>query len=390
MLKHKSLHTPALPIHESIDQRQLLVSSNNPEGFQDLFNLHDLPLEVIGSKSCENLIGAVSLPVGCAGPVTFEYNNASSEVYVPLATTEGALVASVNRGMKILRLAKTTKVLVEKRGISRAPVFRCTSGDDAQKLLQWLEKNQPHLKKLAESTSSHLTYLGQTSWIRGRHIYVRFSYDTDQAMGMNMATIATQKICEYLCKEVSDVQLISLSSNVCTDKKDSVMNMLYGRGYWVQAECVIPVSLVKDLLKVQPADLIQTHIQKNLIGSNVAGSLSQNAHVANVLAALYSATGQDLAHVVDGSRAALTIEKDRKDNIYVALTLPSVLVGTVGGGTYLPAQTQARKVIGHGKDVSSDFLAAVVGVSALAGEISLMASLTQHTLSSAHQTLGRS
>jgi len=186
------------------------------------------------------------------------------------------------------------------------------------------------------------------------------------------------------------IQLIALSSNVCTDKKDSMLNMLLGRGFWTQAECVISAQILQDTLKTNAQHMVQTHIQKNLVGSNIAGSFSQNAQVANVLAALYLATGQDPAHVVDGSRAMLSMEILEDQSLYVGLTLPSIIVGTIGGGTYLPAQTQARKIIGDGNEISSKLLAAVAGMTSLAGEISLLASLTEGTLSKAHQKLGRS
>ena len=161
------------------------------------------------------------------------------------------------------------------------------------------QKHEQKIKTVAESTSSHLKYLSHLSFIRGRHVYVRFSFDTDQAMGMNMATIASQAICEYVCKEFANTRLIALSSNVCTDKKDSALNTLLGRGFWVQAECVIPAHILQDTLKTNAQQIFQTHIQKNLVGSNIAGSLSQNAHVANMLAALYLATGQIL-RMLDG------------------------------------------------------------------------------------------
>lgn len=388
-MKSSNLHLPLLTTQDSIHQRQKLISSGKPENFAHLFQTTQLPIDQIVLKNCENLIGSISLPVGCVGPAYFEFDKKQHDVYVPLATTEGALIASVHRGLKTIRLAQTGKVLVEKRGISRAPVFQCLSGSDAMKFVLWLKSHEQKIKSIAESTSSHLKYLSHLSFIRGRYVYVRFSFDTDQAMGMNMATIASQAISEYACKELPNTRLIALSSNVCTDKKDSVLNMLLGRGFWVQAECIISAQILQDVLKVSAQHIFQTHLQKNLIGSNIAGSLSQNAHVANMLAALYLATGQDPAHVVDGSRAALSLEILEDQSLYVALTLPSIIVGTIGGGTYLPAQTQARKIIGDGKDISSEFLAAVAGITSLAGEISLLASLTEGTLSNAHQKLGR-
>lgn len=363
----------------------------NKKIFPNLSSTHNLPTDQVSIKNCENLIGSVVIPVGIAGPLPIFFDNKKNDVTFPLATTEGALVASVNRGCKALRLSGGVKVYVTYNGITRAPVFFTPSTRNALGVKSWLESKSSHnkLKLIAEKTSQHLEYLGCNSWIRGRHIYVRFVFDTDEAMGMNMATIASNSLANFICQQFPQTKLVALSSNVCTDKKDSVINSLYGRGYWVQAESFISNETLNQVLKVKKDDLIKTHIQKNLIGSNLAGSLSQNSHVANILSAIYLATGQDPAHVVDGSKASLTIETE-EDGVYVAVTIPSIIVGVIGGGTYLPSQTESRKLIGDGKDVSAKFLAASIGAASLAGELSLLASLTTNTLAQSHQKLARS
>lgn len=371
---------------DGIKQRQQLVSGNM-DVYPDLFNLSGLPIDQVARKNCENLIGSIVIPVGVVGPLIFELAGQTHTVFAPLATTEGALVASVNRGVRALRESRTN-VVVEKMGMSRAPVFALESGEKAQEFLLWINQHQDVLKQVAEATSNHLTYTSHMGWIRGRHVYIRFVFDVGDAMGMNMVTIATTAIAKFLETQFKEARLISISSNVCTDKKDAFVNQIYGRGYWVQAESFITHALIRDLLHVEPQDLLNTHIQKNLVGSNVAGSQSQNGQTANVLAALYLATGQDPAHVVDGSRAALTIE-NQEERLYTALTIPSVMVGTIGGGTTLPSQRQARLLIGHGEEITPSLLAAVIGYSSLAGELSLLASLTENTLSIAHVRLGR-
>ncbi|MEP7167683.1 MAG: 3-hydroxy-3-methylglutaryl-CoA reductase, partial [Candidatus Woesebacteria bacterium] len=238
------------------------------------------------------------------------------------------------------------------------------------------------------TTSAHTHYLSHHSWIRGKDLYVRFVFDTDEAMGMNMATIATDALARKIMEHFPNVSLAALSSNVCTDKKDSQINKVLGRGHWVQAEVMLPSAVVSDVLKTTPRQMERVHIQKNLVGTNIAGSFSQNAQVANVVAAIYVATGQDFAHIVEGSSADLSCENTTA-GLYVALTLPSILVGVVGGGTYLPAQAQARQLIGNGQEITSEFLAAVVGATSLAGEISLLAALAQGVLAQSHQRLGR-
>jgi hydroxymethylglutaryl-CoA reductase (NADPH) len=370
---------------EAVSLRQKLVSRGAESDYSHLFHT-TLDLETVSAKNCENLIGSIEIPVGVAGPLLIK--QLSHEVFIPLATTEGALVASVSRGCKALSLSGRASCLVEYKGMTRSPVFACQDGRSANELVAWIKTHESVLKKTAEATSSHLKYLSYQSWIRGRHVYLRLVFDTDEAMGMNMATIASDAVSREIVAASDGVKLIALSSNVCTDKKDSVINSLFGRGYWVQAECFIPDEVLTSVLKTTADFMLETHTAKNLVGSNLAGSLSQNGQVANILAAIYLATGQDPAHVVDGSKAFLNLEKT-DGGLYVSLTLPSLELGTVGGGTYLPAQTEARKLIGNGNMPTATELASVVGAACLAGELSLLASLTTNTLAKAHKALGR-
>jgi hydroxymethylglutaryl-CoA reductase (NADPH) len=189
------------------------------------------------------------------------------------------------------------------------------------------------------------------------------------------------------------IDMVSLSSNVCSDKKAGAINGLLGRGHWVQAEVILPSEVVRDVLKTSIEALVQTHRAKNEVGSALAGSLAQNMQVANVVAAIFAATGQDLAHVVDASQATTIIEPistDSTDQVYISVTLPSLPVGVVGGGSWLSAQSQARQLIGLGDNVQSWQLAAATGAAVLAGEISGMAALSSNQLACAHQALGRS
>lgn len=378
------------PALDTLRKRQKIFSPHNEKTYAQLFSASfNLDIENVSAKNCENLIGSVEIPVGLAGPLLANTTQETHGYIIPLATTEGALVASVNRGCKAITQSGGVSIQVEKRGMTRAPVFQCQSGTEATTLTKWLDQNQGKLQHLVQQTSSHLTFLSLTHWVRGRYVYVRFVFDTDQAMGMNMVTIATEKIARWITKENPNIALIALSSNVCTDKKDSLINALYGRGYWVQAEANISETIISSVLKTTSDAILAVHVAKNLVGSNIAGSFSQNAQVGNVLAALYIATGQDPAHVIDGSRAFLTIEKE-KNGLYIALTLPSIIVGVIGGGTYLSAQAQARDIIKHdGSLLKAEELAGVVGGASLAGEISLLAALASQDLAKAHQHLGR-
>lgn len=379
----------AVPPAEQVHQRQefLLSFQENEKVYQDLFECN-FPIENVAQKNCENLIGSVEVPVGIAGPLPIQTDDWQEDVWIPLATTEGALVASVNRGCKVLRESGGVIVLSERRGMTRSPVFACPDGKSALQFRDWFDAHIEDVQRVAESTSAHLKLLSYQTWIRGRYVYVRFAFDTDQAMGMNMVTIALQEALQEALQRHPEIRLLSLSSNVCTDKKDSVINSLYGRGNWVQAEVQIPKKVLQKVLKTTASSMVVVHTQKNLIGSNIAGSFSQNAHVANVLAAMYIATGQDPAHVVDGSKAFLLLE-DWHGDLYASLTLPSVMVGVVGGGTTIPQQQQASLLIRNGQPINSQQLAMVVGAAALAGELSLVAALAENQLALAHQKLGR-
>jgi hydroxymethylglutaryl-CoA reductase (NADPH) len=372
---------------EKLKQRQSLTQKSYPSLFTTPFDP-----ELVGKKNCENLIGSVAIPVGVAGPMLLHGDVLEEEVFFPLATTEGALVASVQRGSKAVSQSGGATVMVKKVGITRAPVFKCQSGKEAALFVQWLENHQTEIAEYAEETSSHLKYLSHESWVRGRHVYVRFVFDTEEAMGMNMASIAVQHVWKKIREQVNAemfVEMISLTSNVCSDKKDSMINRLYGRGYWVQAEAVLSEEVLRSVLKTTAEKLVATHVAKNLVGSNIAGSFSQNMHVGNTIAALYASTGQDLAHITEGSQAATTIEQNADGSVYVSLTLPNVVVGTVGGGTSLPAQTEARLFIREGKEISAKQLAGVIGAAALAGEVSGLSALSVNALAQAHQKLGR-
>jgi hydroxymethylglutaryl-CoA reductase (NADPH) len=394
---------------EKVEIRRKLVSqlvNKNSSKFKDLYNTN-FPTETVGKKNCENLIGSVEVPVGIAGPVTTQINQVFNDLtiskkskksyLIPLATTEGALVASIHRGLKVLNVGET-KVIVKKVGMSRSVVFECDSIESAAEFNLYFSKNTDLFAKFCEETSNHLKFLSYEVLNRDKLLYYRFVFDTDEAMGMNMVTIALSYAWDKFKRQLPDniwVSLLTVSGNVCTDKKDSMINRLRGRGYYVTIESKILLSDVEKYLKVNPKKLVKTHLVKNVIGSNVAGSFSQNMHVANALGAFYLAIGQDIAHLVAGSEASVHFEILESNELYVALTLPNISVGSVGGGTWLPKQTQARLAMMLVKDKNQEQmptaqdLAIVAGLAALAGEVSGLAALTTNTLASSHEKLGR-
>ena len=330
---------------------------------------------------CENLIGAVTIPVGVAGPL--EVNN--KQYYIPLATTEGALVASVNRGSKAITQSGGATVHIEEVGTTRGPVFKVSGIKQAAWFKDWLVDHFKDLKKVAETTSSHLKFKKIGTRILGRYVYLRLYFDTDLAMGMNMVTIATDEIVKYIKLETK-IQCLALAGNFDIDKKPAWLNFISGRGRRAWAEVVLKKEVLKLILKTEATRLQEVIQAKCWGGSIMSGSLGFNAHFANITAAFFAATGQDLAHVVEGSLGVTSAEVVNNHDLYISVYLPDIMIGMVGGGTKLKTQTEARSIMGVKTitEFTEVFVAAV-----LAGEVSLLASLAQDSLAVAHKKLGR-
>jgi len=329
------------------------------------------------------MIGVAQIPMGIAGPLKIKPigGKGSFESFVPLATTEGALVASVNRGCKAITLSGGASVLVEKIGATRGPVFKTKGLAESYRFSHWLITHMADLRKASRKTSSHIRLLRADPTIVGNRVFVRFAFDTGKAMGMNMVTIATGEITALLQKKTG-VRCLSLSGNFCVDKKASWQNFILGRGKKINAEVVLTKKVLKEVLKTSAQEFFEVWLSKCMVGSAVSGTMGGNAHFANVVAAIFLATGQDPAHVVEGSLGVTTAEVVG-EGLRVGVYLPDVMVGTVGGGTGLATQKEALSLI------KKENLSYVIGGAVLAGEISLLASLSQGSLVDAHKRLGR-
>ena len=343
-------------------------------------------------SNIENMVGAAQIPMGIVGPLPIDGGAADGEHYVPLATTEGALLASVNRGVSTIRHAGGATARVLKSGMTRAPVFRVDDVAAAGEVSAWVRDHVADLAAAAEATTNHGELQDVTPYVVGDSVFLRFAYDTKDAMGMNMATIATEAACELVETE-TPADLVALSGNLCSDKKPAAINAVEGRGRTVSADVLIPHEQVEDRLDTTTAAIAEANTRKNLVGSAKAGALGFNAHAANVVAAAFLALGQDAAQVVEGSNTITTVDA-REDGLYASVTLASLEVGTVGGGTSLPTQAEALDVVGYagGGDpagANADALAEVIASAVLAGELSLLAALSSRHLSSAHAELGR-
>lgn len=340
----------------------------------------------VTGRNIENLVGATQIPMGIAGPISVKsLESRVKEYFIPLATTEGALVASISRGCKAITEAGGADVEVETVGITRGPVFKTNGIDHGLKTRQWIETHLPLISQITQKTSSHLKLLKVDCQVVGKNLFVRFYYDSQDAMGMNMATIATQDAVKLIEKE-TQAKCIALAGNFDIDKKPAWLNFIAGRGKKVWAESILPKKVVIEVLKITPQEIVEVVESKTHLGSIMSGSLGFNAHFANILAAIFIATGQDPAHVVEGSLGVTTGEILDNGDLYFSIYLPDLVVGIVGGGTHLPTQQEALAIM-NVRNVLE--YAMVVGTAVLAGELSLIASLAEGSLASAHKRLGR-
>jgi hydroxymethylglutaryl-CoA reductase (NADPH) len=342
---------------------------------------------VLAEKNIENMIGCTQVPLGFVGPLKVKGDHANGEFLVPLATTEGALVASVNRGASIITACGGAEAIIIKDEMTRAPVFRTNGVRHAKQVVDWVNEHFAEIKALAETTTRHGKLNKVRAFASGRSLFLRFSYDTGDAMGMNMCTIATEAACR-LIEERTGIKLISVSGNMCVDKKPAALNFIDGRGKTVLVDVRIPAEMVREKLHTTPEAMVETCYRKNLIGSSMALSYGYNAHAANMLAALYIATGQDAAQVVEGSMASTTCEIS-EEGVYLSVRLPCIEVGTVGGGTKLPCQNEALAMMGCVGAGKAKKLAEITAALVLAGEISTLAAQSAGELGKAHKALGR-
>lgn len=349
-------------------------------------------IDRVARKNCENMVGTVQVPVGVAGPLLVRGEHATGEFYLPLATTEGALVASVNRGCAAITRAGGAEVRILRDGMTRAPVFSTRSVSHAREVADWVAAHQDELARAAESTTTHGKFRGATCTVVGTSVFVRMEFDTKDAMGMNMVTIGSEKAAEVI-SAATGARLVALSGNLCTDKKPAAVNVVRGRGRSVVAGVFLPDDLIAAVLKTDARSLVEVNTRKNLLGSAAAGSLGFNAHAANVVAALFIACGQDPAHVVEGSLATTTADP-AGGGVYIAVTLPDLPVGTVGGGTGVETQAECLSLLGVAGSgdppgTHARKFAEIVAAGVLAGELSLLSALAAQHLARAHRTLGR-
>lgn len=345
---------------------------------------------------CENVVGYIPIPLGIAGPI--KINN---HLYnIPMATTEGCLVASITRGCKAVSLYGVESKVIHD-GMTRGPVVRFPSASRASVALKWLQNlsNFNLLKQKFDSTSRYAQLIKLKPCIAGRYLFIRFVATTGDAMGMNMLSKATETSLKYMQERFLDMKLLSLSGNFCTDKKPAYINWIEGRGKSVISEAIVPSTTITSVLKTTVSAIVDVNISKNLIGSSLAGAVGgNNAHAANVVTAIFLATGQDPAQNVVSSNCITLVEPwgPKGEDLYISCTMPSLEVGTVGGGTILSAQGACLDMLGikggHPKQPgeNSNQLARIICSTVLAGELSLLAALSAGHVVKSHLKLNRS
>jgi hydroxymethylglutaryl-CoA reductase (NADPH) len=336
----------------------------------------------------ENFIGAAQVPIGLAGPLVVDGEHAKGAFYVPMATTEGTLVASYNRGMRLLREAGGARTTLVERYMQRAPVFHFESARAARDFGAWLDAHFGEVKAAAEETTSvgKLSHIQQ--WSVGPMRYLRFNYATGDAAGQNMAGKATLAACNFIAAHYPGGAHFTLSGATDTDKKHSHMNMLHSRGARVVAEATIPDRLLRDIMGTDAATLFRARLVSNA-GGMLAGTVNNGMHSANGLTALFIATGQDVANIAESHAAITFVEMKPNGDYYWSITIPSLIVATYGGGTGLATQRECLELLGcAGKGKVGKF-AEICAATVLAGEVSLASAVVAGDWVEAHDKYGR-
>ncbi|MGO9751813.1 MAG: hydroxymethylglutaryl-CoA reductase [Solirubrobacteraceae bacterium] len=336
----------------------------------------------------EQFIGVAQVPIGLAGPLLVNGEHARGEFYVPLATAEGTLVASYNRGMRLLYEAGGVTTTVMDDRMQRAPAFLFADAREARAFGQWLSRHFEEIKAAAQATTRSGQLQEIEQYTASRMIFTRFDYTTGDAAGQNMTGKATQAACQWIVEHYPRIERYFLESNFATDKKTSQVNMLHTRGKRVVAEALIPDELFGRVMRSN-TKLMFAGRQVSNLGGFMSGVNNNGVHSANGIAALFIATGQDAANVAESSAALIYAERRDNGDYYYSVTIPSLIVATHGGGTGLPTQRECLELLDcHGPGKVRKF-AEIVAATVLCGELSLGSAVVAEEWVQAHDRYGR-
>ncbi len=342
----------------------------------------------ITDGNCENFTGVAQIPIGFAGPVKVNGEFAQGEFLIPLATSEGTLIASYNRGIKVLNLSSGVKCTVVSDAMQRAPVFVFDDARDGRNFVSWVVENFDKIKEEAEATSSVAKLKDIDPYTANKFVYLRFNYTTGDAAGQNMVGRATFAACSWIIDNYKGIAHFYLESNFATDKKASQVNIMRTRGKRVTAECTVPRDVLIEHMRVEPESLTY-HSGVANVGAFMSGANNNGAHSANGITAMFIATGQDVANVSESSAGIVYTELTKEKDLYISITIPSLIVATYGGGTSLATQKECLEILGCYGSGGVNKLAEIVAGVVLAGEISLASAISSSDWVSSHEKYGR-
>jgi len=391
-------HCDALPdaVHlsadlalEDVERRWQLVPPAGHSGRELLLDPQTVEQLERYRGNIENFIGTAKVPIGLAGPLRVNGLFASGDFYLPLATTEAALVASYSRGAQVISEAGGCAAMLLDEGIGRSPAFLFKTLDEAGCFVAWALSQLDALRAEAERTTRHGQLLDMRVTVEGNHVYLHFDMLPGDAAGQNMVTIATQAICAYIAEHAPvSPQAIYVEANLSGDKKPCAQSFVTVRGKRVTAEVIVPAELVRARLHTTPEAIAQ-YYRVATVGALLSATMGMEGHFANGLAALFIACGQDAACVAECSTGVTRFDVTPDGDLYGSVTLPNLIVGTVGGGTKLPSQRACLALLGLTGPGSARALAEVCAGLCLAGELSLAAAIAAGQFASAHERLAR-
>lgn len=372
----------------AVERRWKLLNAS-PATRAQLFNSATAEEMSAYAHNIENFIGAVRVPVGIAGPLRIRGLFARGDYFVPLATTEAALVASYTRGAQTLFDAGGCTSVLVNEGVTRSPVFAFNDVVEAGQFIMWVTEQLDAFRRAAKATTRYGTLEDVHITLEGNRVFLLLEYLTGDAAGQNMVTIATQAVCQYIAEHCPlKPKYWFVEGNMSGDKKASTQSFQTVRGKKVVAEATLPADLVQRRLHATPTQMVE-YYNVSALGGVLSGNIGIQGHYANGLAAVYLACGQDVACVAESAVGITRFQVNTDGSLYVAVTLPNLIVGTVGGGTALPSQRACLDLLGLGGTGHSGAFAEVCGALVLAGEISLIAALACGQFTRAHQKLAR-
>ena len=361
----------------------------HPEARETLFGARAQQQAADYDNNIESYIGTVSIPVGIAGPLQIHGENGTSDYRIPLATTEAALVASYNRGARLLTAAGGCTARVVAEGVSRTPVFAFRNLPDASRFADYMTNSAPELHRVVKAVTAYGKLLDVKPTIEGNKVYVDLRFSTGDASGQNMVTFASAAICKTVLEHSPvNPRYWFLEGNFSGDKKATAKSMADVRGKRVIAEVTVPRELVRDQLHTSAEHMVE-YWYAGAIGGVMSGTTGIQGHFANGLAALYLACGQDIACVAESAVGITRMEVTQEGDLYACVTLPNIMAGTVGGGTSLPSATACLDLLGLAGAGNSTALAEVCAALVLAGELSIIGAFCSGDFAMAHRSLSR-